>query len=181
MASAPTEEYSYELRVPKERVAVLIGKKGETKRALEHETKTKIEVNSEGEIAITGKDALLLYLAREIIRAIGRGFNPEIARLLLKHDYAFELIPLSEYSRSPNDLKRLRGRVIGEAGKSRRTIEELTQTTICVYGKTVGIIGPAEHISDSRRAVERLLTGSPHAHVYRWLERRRRERRRDHL
>jgi len=179
MASTPTEEFSYELRIPKERVAVLIGKKGEMKRAIEHDTKTKIQVNSEeGEIRLRGKDALLLYLAREIIRAIGRGFNPDIAKQLLKSDYAFELITISDYARTSRDLIRLRGRVIGEGGKSRRTIEELTETTICVFGKTAGIIGPGDQISDARRAIENLLSGSTHAHVYKWLEKRRRQKRR---
>ena len=177
MASTPKEEYSYELRIPRERVAVLIGKKGETKRGLEHQTKTKINVNSEeGDVKITGKDALLLYLTREIIRAIGRGFSPEAALQLLKQDYAFEIIPIVDFARNPNDFERLRGRVIGEGGKSRKKIEELTQTTICVFGKTIGIIGQAEYIIDARRAVESLLSGSPHAHVYKWLEKRRKER-----
>lgn len=182
MASTPSQEFTYELRIPKERVAVLIGKKGEMKRALEHETKTKIQVHSdEGIINLGGKDALLLYLAREIIRAIGRGFNPDIALQLLKQDYAFELITVMDYARNPNDLERLRGRVIGEGGKSRRTIEELTQTTVCVFGKTIGIIGPANNLQDARRAVESLLAGSPHAHVYRWLERRRKQRRHEEI
>lgn len=184
MASPPPiEEFAYELRIPRERVAVLIGKKGEVKRAIEHLTKTKLEVGSdEGEIRITGKDALLLFIAREIIRAIARGFNPEVAQQLLKSDYGFELISIVDFARSPNDLERLRGRVIGEGGKSRRTIEELTQTNLCVFGKTVGIIGPADYISDARRAVESLLSGSPHAHVYRWLEKRRKERKsREHI
>ena len=177
MASPPpTEEFSYELRIPKERVAVLIGTKGETKRTLEHETKTTLDVDSsEGEIRIKGKDALLLYLAREIVRAIGRGFNPEIALQLLKSDYAFEIIMIQDFARNANDFERLRGRVIGEGGKSRRVIEDLTSTTISVFGKTVGIIGPAENISTARRAIESLLAGSPHAHVYRWLERAKRE------
>lgn len=178
MTSTPLEEFSYELRIPRERVAVLIGKKGEMKRSLEHETKTQIAVDSsEGEIEITGKDALLLYLAREIIRAIGRGFNPEIAMQLLKQDYAFEVVSIVDFARNANDLERLRGRVIGEGGKSRRTIEDLTETSICVFGKTVGIIGPGENLPNARRAVESLLAGSPHAHVYRWLERKRKERR----
>ncbi len=182
MASTPAEEFSYELRIPKERVAVLIGKKGETKRALEHETKTKLQVHSEeGIITLTGEDALLLYLAREIIRAIGRGFNPDVARQLLKQDYAFEIVSITDYARNPHDYERLRGRVIGEGGKSRRVIEELTQTTICVFGKTVGIIGPADSIPDARRAIESLLSGSPHAHVYRWLERRKKQRRTEAL
>ena len=88
MTSTPKQEFTYDLRIPKERVAVLIGKKGETKRLIEHETKTKIQVNSEeGTVSLGGEDALLLYLAREIVRAIGRGFNPEVALLLLKQDY----------------------------------------------------------------------------------------------
>ena len=178
MTSTPTQEFSYELRIPKERVAVLIGKKGETKRTIEHETRTKIQVNSEeGIVSLNGTDALSLYLAREIVRAIGRGFNPEIALLLLRQDYAFELISIQDYTRTPNDLERLRGRVIGEGGKSRRIIEDLTETSICVFGKTAGIIGPADDITDARRAIESLLAGSPHAHVYRWLERRRKRRR----
>lgn len=178
MTSTPTQEFSYELRIPKERVAVLIGKKGEMKRTIEHETKTKIQVSSEeGTVGLNGPDALYLYLAREIVRAIGRGFNPEVALLLLRQDYAFELISIQDYARTPNDLERLRGRVIGEGGKSRRIIEELTETNVCVFGKTIGIIGPADNIADARRAIETLLAGSPHAHVYRWLERRRKQRR----
>src|SRR3989344_8346834 len=178
MASTPIEEFAYELRIPKERIAVLIGTRGEMKRALERETKTKLGVESfEGDIRITGKDALLLYLCREIVRAIGRGFNPEIAMQLLKQDYSFDMVSIQDYSRNAADLERLRGRVIGEGGKSRKTIEELTQTTVCIFGKTVGIIGPAEQMVNARRAVESLLGGSPHAHVYRWLEKKRKEMR----
>lgn len=179
MASPPPlEEFAYELRIPRERIAVLIGPKGEQKRALEAETKTKIEIDSEeGDIRIKGVDALLLYLAREIVRAIGRGFNPEVARLLLKQDYGFELILVDEYARNAGDLERLRGRVIGEGGKSRKTIEDLTDVQLCVFGKTIGLIGPIENLTDARRAIESLLSGSPHAHVYRYLEKKKKERR----
>ena len=37
-------EFSYELKIPKERVAVLIGKKGEIKKRIEDETSSKIFV-----------------------------------------------------------------------------------------------------------------------------------------
>jgi len=168
----------YDLRIPKDRVAVLIGKQGEVKRSLEKQTKTKIEVDSkEGLVQISGQDALLLYLAREIVRAIGRGFNPNIARQLLKQDYGLEIISIMDYARNQNDLERLRGRVIGEGGKGRKTIESLTDTQICVLGKTIGIIGPIEHIANARRAITDLLSGATHASVYRWLERKRKQRR----
>ena len=34
-------EYSYELKIPKDRVAVLIGKDGEVKKSIEEDTKSK--------------------------------------------------------------------------------------------------------------------------------------------
>ena len=62
---------------------MLIGKKGEAKKYLEDITKTIIEVDSkEGDIIITAEDGLKLYCCKEIITAVGRGFNPEIAQIL---------------------------------------------------------------------------------------------------
>jgi len=49
-------------------------------------------LNDEGDVFVKGEDALGLYSTREIIKAIGRGFNPETAKLLLKQDYSFELV-----------------------------------------------------------------------------------------
>lgn len=171
-------EYSYEIKIPKERIAVLIGKEGETKRLLEQETKTKINIDSqEGDVTVSGEDALTLYSTREVITAIGRGFNPKLALNLTKVDYAFDLINLSDVARSKNDLSRLKGRVIGQEGKSRRVIEELTDCEVCVYGKTVGIIGPADKTPIARRAIEMLLEGSMHASVYKYLEKQRRNTR----
>ena len=172
--------YSYELKIPQERVAVLIGKKGEVKNSIESDTKTQIKVDSlEGDIFVYGKDALGLYTAREVIRAIGRGFNPDIAKLLLKQDYVFEMVNLTEYTgKSKNTMLRLKGRVIGKEGRSRKLIEELSESYISVYGKSISIIGLNESASMAKRAVEALLRGSTHASVYKWLEMKRREMKR---
>ncbi|MBU0615740.1 MAG: KH domain-containing protein [Nanoarchaeota archaeon] len=178
-----TEEFLYELKIPKERVAVLIGKSGETKTTLERETKTKIDVDSkEGDVTVSGTDALGLYTVREIIKAIGRGFNPEVAQLLLKPDYALELIDIVEFSgRSKDSLLRLKGRVIGREGKSRHLIEQMSEAYLCVYGKTIGIIGEPESALIAKQAIEMLLKGSNHSTVYKWLERKRRELKRDRI
>lgn len=171
-----TEEFEYVLKIPKERVAVLIGKKGEEKRQLEKTLGVQIAVDSrEGDVTITGKEALKVYAAREIVRAIGRGFNPDAAKLLLKVDYGFDMINIYDYARTKKDAERLKGRVIGQEGKSRATLEDLTGTNICVYGKTIGIIGPFDALVLARRAIESLLSGSLHTPVYRWLEKRRGE------
>lgn len=169
-------EFSYIVKIPRDRVAVIIGPKGATKRQLQNETKVKIDVDSkEGDITLTGKDSLALFTLKEVIRAIGRGFNPDLALLLLKQDYVLEVIQIGDFSRNKNDLVRLRGRLIGSEGKARVTIENLTDTYTVVYGKTCGIIGTTERCILAKRAFESLLEGSPHANVYKWLEKSRRK------
>ena len=127
------EEYTYELKIPKERVAVLIGKAGKIKKKLEEDTESRIEIDShEGDVFVTGKDALKIFTCREIIHAVGRGFNPDIGMQLLKQDYVLEILSIADYARNKNDEGRLKGRVIGAEGKSRSIVEELTETNICV-------------------------------------------------
>ncbi len=168
-------EFAYELKIPRERIAVLIGTDGEVKKELEELTGSQINVDSkEGDIRITGEDSLSLYAIREVVRAIGRGFNPDIARLLLKPDYVLEIIQLQEFVKNKkNHFDRVRGRVIGSGGKAREQIEQLTESFICVYGKTVSIIGDNESVVIAKKAVESLLNGSPHSNVYRFLEKNR--------
>ncbi|MFH1053633.1 MAG: KH domain-containing protein [Candidatus Woesearchaeota archaeon] len=173
-------EFRYEIKIPKERVAVLIGKKGETKRNLEKATKTDIEIDSkEGDVIVKGEDALGLFSTKEIIRSIGRGFNPEVSMLLLNQDNCFELINLNDYIKSKSSGYRIKARIIGSEGKARKIIEDLTECHICVFGKTIGIIGDVERVALARRAVESLLAGSPHANVYHWLEKQRRLQKND--
>lgn len=169
-------QFSYDLKIPKDRIAVLIGQEGKTKQELEEETKCIIKIDSqEGDVTLMGSDALQLYILREVVKAIARGFNPDIAKLLFNQNYLLEVINLADYSRNPNHQARLKGRVIGSDGKSRKTIEDLTSSYICVYGKTIAILASAESLTFAKRAVESLLAGSPHAAVYKWLERQRRE------
>ncbi|MFH1591511.1 MAG: KH domain-containing protein [archaeon] len=166
--------FSYELKIPKERVAVLIGKNGEIKKRLEEDTDTRLKVDSkEGDVFVEGEDAIKLYTTREIILAVARGFNPETAMELLKSDYLFESINIQDFSRNKTDLLRIKGRIIGQDGKTRRIIEDLTETSISVYGKTVCIIGDPSNLSIARRAIEMLVRGSPHKKVYTWLEKMR--------
>ncbi|MBW2964854.1 KH domain-containing protein [Candidatus Woesearchaeota archaeon] len=176
-------QFSYELKVPKDRIAVLIGKNGEVRRKIEEETNSKIHVDSkEGDVHITGDDSLGLFSAREIIKAIGRGFSPEIALLILKSDYAFELLNISDYvGKSDNTARRLKARVIGTEGKTRRYIETTTETHLSVYGKTIAIIGEVEKVMIARRAVESILAGATHASVYKWLEKKIKELERNRM
>ena len=168
--------YQYELKIPKERIAVLIGKGGETKKLLEESIGIHINVDSkEGDVVISGDDAIRLFDAREVIMAVSRGFNPNVALLLLKPDYVYETVNLMDFVTSQNSLIRVRGRVIGKEGKSRIIIEQITDTFISVFGKTIAIIGTAEKTNLARRAIMSLVQGSRHSSVYKWLEKKARE------
>lgn len=170
------EEFSYELKIPEERVGVLIGTDGETKKELEEATGSKLDISKEGDVIITGTEGLLLYTTKEIVLAIARGFNPKIALLLLKQDYAFEIINMKDVAgKSKNTMQRLKGRVIGKGGKAREEIERLTDCNISVYGKTIGIIGEQVQVMVAREAVAMLLSGSMHKTVFQFLEKKKKE------
>ena len=167
-------EFANEIKIPQDRIAVLIGKDGQIKDEIEKITKTILDVNSdEGDVYIKGEDPLSMFTCVEIVRAIGRGFNPELAFELKKIDFVLEVVSISDYAKTKNDLIRLKGRVIGTEGKSRKVIEDLLDINICVYGKTISIIGRGDNVAIARRAIESLLSGSPHSTVYKWLEKQR--------
>ena len=168
--------FSYNIKIPHDRVAVLIGVDGKTKRRIEKATQCEIDVEStEGEVTISGEDGLALFDAQHIVKAIARGFNPTKALRLQKPDYSLELIDLHDYHDKKNHHERMKGRVIGKEGKSRRVIEQLAECDVCVYGKTIGIIAPAETIGIAKKAVEMLLEGANHSTVFTFLEKKRRE------
>ncbi len=160
------------LLIPKERIPVLIGKKGVVKKRIEDELGVEIRVDSgSGEVIIFAPHdrAEILLKAVAIVKAIGRGFSPENAMLLKNDDYTISLIDLSRYASTKNALIRIRGRIIGRKGKSRLLIEELTNTKISVYGKTVAIIGPWDKVPLAEEAIRKLAEGARHATVFDWL------------
>ena len=168
-----TEELMHEdLKIPKDRVAVLIGSGGETKSLLEKKTECSIDVDSsEGLVEISGHDAILLFDCKDIVLAIGRGFNPKVALKLLSDEFSLDIIRLRDFvGGNQKQLERIRSRVIGREGKVRREIERLTRCDIAVYGKTISLLGDSLNVATCHRAVEMLLKGAMHKTVYTFLE-----------
>jgi len=170
------------LKIPRERVGVLIGPEGKTKKHIEEKLKVELQIDSEaGDVSIAlaekADDPSMLFKAKDLVTAIGRGFSPEHAfRLVRDEEAILDIIDLrSVFGKSDADIKRVQGRIIGMNGKTRRIIEELTDTSVSVYGHTVGIIGTVEQVQIAREAIEMLVKGSMHGTVYRFLHRKRRE------
>ena len=166
------------VKVPQDRIGVVIGDGGETMREIERRAEVRLDIDSEsGSVAIdTVGDPVTGLAAPDIVRAIGRGFKPEVALSLLDNDMRmFDLIDIGEATRNKNDMKRQKGRLIGENGRTRELMEELSGAHVVIYGSTLGIIGQPEEVETVRRAVGMILDGAPHGAVYSFLERKHNE------
>lgn len=163
------------LKIPMERVGVLIGHNGETKKDLEERSGIKIDIDSkQGEVTIDErdvKDPLSVLKIESIIRAIGRGFSPEHAMRLLDDDADFYVFDIHDYVRKKEShVRRLKSRIIGKKGKTKCVLEELTDSNISVYGHTVSVIATITSMDVVKKAIDMLLCGSRHATVYRFVE-----------
>jgi ribosomal RNA assembly protein len=169
------------VRIPKERVGILIGPEGKVKQYIEEKLQVKLDVDSEGSITIMlsekATDSSLLLKAKDVVTAIGRGFTPEVTfRLIRNEDEIFDLIDLRViFGRSESDIKRIKGRIIGADGKTRKLIEELTEADVVVYGHTVGLIGSFEQVDTAHNAVQMIIEGCQHHTVYNYLQKKRTE------
>lgn len=172
-----------EFKIVGNRIGVLIGKRGETKRVIEEQTASALTIDSEeGLVTVEGEDPVQVLLAGSVVQAIGRGFSPENAFALLQdEDLIFEQIDLGGLADSQRQLDRIRGRVIGRDGKAREQIEHMTGTHLSVQGKTVALIGLPDQVKDARTAIEMLLRGVPHESVFTFLDRKRKEAKADML
>jgi len=176
------------VRIPTERVGVLVGPDGRVKRHIQEKLNVSLEIDSEaGDVTILlgekPEDPSVLFRARDVVTAIGRGFAPECAfRLIRDEDAVFDVVDLREiFGRSESDIKRVKGRIIGMEGKTRKLIEELSGADMVVYGHTVGIIGTFEQANIARTAVQMIIDGCQHHSVYKYLAKKRHEMKKERL
>jgi ribosomal RNA assembly protein len=94
---------------------------------------------------------------------------------LLDDEVYLRIIDLEDYVNTPNQIRRIKGRVIGQGGKTRKNIEELTDTYVTIMGNTISIIGELENQQIALSAIIRLLKGAEHSTVYRYLNDQRRK------
>lgn len=173
------------IRIPGDRIGVLIGNNGKTRRHIESTFGVKITVESDSggvEIKVNQDqpDVSVMFTVKNIVKAISRGFSPKKALMLQDEDNDIMVIDLEEYvGTSKNAQNRVRGRIIGKEGKSRELLEELTECQVSVYGGTVALIGPYEMLQVAKEAVEMLLNGSFHKTVWNHLYAYRRKMRKE--
>jgi ribosomal RNA assembly protein len=149
--------------VPQERIKVI--KDGKTRSNISKSLNVKLTFQ-ENSVTIEG-EGIELFQAKNIVKAIGRGFSPENAFRLLKEDETLETIELNQFNDSR--LKIIKSRLIGTNGKTWRMIEKCSGCSLSVYGKTVSLIGDYEQLNIAREAVQMIIRGSKHSKVYGFL------------
>ena len=169
-------------RIPMNRIAVLIGSKGSTRRAIEKASGAKLSIDSRsGDVSCEWEedfDPIKQLKLPGVIKAIGRGMNPERAIQLLQDGHFIELIDIRGYvGKQANQQRRIRSRIIGRNGRIRELIEEHSGAEVAIYGSTIVIIGTEEGVPLASQAIERLLRGAEHSSVLKNLEGERRRRR----
>jgi len=176
------------VKIPPDRLGAVIGVKGRVKREIMDRLGVRISIDTENSMVIVepeveGVPPVNVMKAAEIVKAIAYGFPPEKALRLADEDQILVIVDLKQIvGDQPNHLKRVKARIIGEKGRARKTLEQMTDTYINVGDTSVAIIGDYERAMAAKRAVEMLVEGRMHSTVYRYLERELREiKRREQL
>ena len=92
------------VRIPRDRIGVIIGKNGKIKVEIQEKCKVMIEIDSESGDAVISSESkepsieTEPFKAVEIVTAISKGFSPRRAYRLLEEEETFQLIDLRDYA-----------------------------------------------------------------------------------
>ena len=171
-SAAPVELLA---RVPKNRIAVLIGKGGQTRKMLEEASGAKLDIDSKtGEVMAEWEeepDPVVRMKMPDVVLAIGRGLAPSRAVQLIEDDIFLRMYDIREWvGRQPNQTRRMRSRLIGRTGRIRSLMEEISNCEMAIHGSTVLLIGDQDGVALAAPAIEGILRGSEHSTVLHGLE-----------
>jgi ribosomal RNA assembly protein len=150
--------------VPEKRINVI--KDGPVKNMIERKLNVALDFK-ENLVEIEGEGVELLQ-AKNIVKAIARGFSPKRSFRLFDEEEVLEIIELEGFKE--NKMKVVKSRLIGTRGKTRIIIEKDSGCFMSVYGKTVSLIGKFDQIEIAKEAVSMILRGSKHSKVYGFLQ-----------
>jgi ribosomal RNA assembly protein len=154
------------------RLPVIIGQEGAIKQQLQEQFEVTLDINSEtGEIIVTGENSAKRYVLSLVLQAINYGFSPMHAMILEDEYNVLDVIDVKQQIRDQHRLKVVMGRVIGQDGRTRQLIEEITSCHVTIRDHYVGVIGKFENVQLVHEALQMLIKGASHKSFYSYLER----------
>ncbi|MEM3215727.1 MAG: hypothetical protein QXS17_02310 [Candidatus Micrarchaeaceae archaeon] len=157
-----------QLLIPLQR-AMLLGK-DHVLEDLSARLACNIKLVDENEIVIEG-GAFEEYAAASVLQAFGRGFDIETAMKLNSDNYFFKSIDLKMLFSNAKQITRMKARLIGAEGKTKKYIQAVSGASIVVYGNTISAIGTTTQLRIAYSAIDVLLAGGTHKKAYRIMER----------
>ncbi|MEM3408241.1 MAG: KH domain-containing protein [Candidatus Micrarchaeia archaeon] len=157
------------VKIPAERMKVLMS----NAKLIEEKGDIELSVSNEEGISIKSSDPIAEWKAINVVKAVGRGFNPMIAINLFSDDYVLHIINLKDIFDKEKQRIRVKARLIGTKGKTRATIEEISGAFVCIYGNTISFIGKPEEVAIAVEAANMLINGVSHGAVYMFLQKER--------
>lgn len=139
----------------------------------ELERKLKVSLTLQGRKLVISGDAINEYEASKIIDAINFGFSVQKSLQLLDSEMIFRVLHIRDFTRKKN-LEEVRARIIGTNGKTKKTIEDISNCDIIIADSYIGIIGHSESIDGAITAITKIIRGTKQTNAYRYLERRNR-------
>ncbi|MBM3230289.1 hypothetical protein FJZ22_01375 [Candidatus Pacearchaeota archaeon] len=115
-------------------------------------------------------DAVHEYTAELVLQAMAFGFSAKQALQLIEPDTTFKVIAMKHFTRR-KDMEDVRSRVIGKEGKTKRTIENITDCDIIINNNDIGILGSSVQVEAAIVGLGNLIRGTKEANTYAYLER----------
>jgi ribosomal RNA assembly protein len=132
--------------------------------------KCGITIEDDGAISILADDGYSEFVAKNILFAYGRGFDMKTAELLEKENYYFTSIDVGQLFDSEKRIRQIMARIIGESGKTKTYIENVSGAKLSIYGDTISFIGSQSQIDEAKTAVSTLVEGGTHKLAYARME-----------
>ncbi len=130
----------------------------------------KCSISIDEDVVVIEGDAYGEFMAKNVIYAYGRGFDMIDAEKLLGEGTYFASIDLRQSFGNSKRIKQIKARVIGEKGRTKKYMEQVTGSKVSVYGDTVSFIGSNEAVAEAEAAVDALIEGRTHKTAYNKME-----------